>query len=80
MPRPEYISEADRREAWNNLQAFCKVFDKIEARHKARLSGNPPGASSSRTSPTHRTGKNISKPVRKTRSKQANFLRETKKD
>ena len=72
MPRPEYISEADKREAWNNLQAFCKVFDKIETRHKARLSGNPPGAAPSHTSHTHITGTHT-KPVRKARSKQADF-------
>ena len=37
MERPEYISEADKREAWNNLIAFSKAFDKVEAMQKARL-------------------------------------------
>ena len=70
------LTEADRRECIANLRAFMEASKFAES----RISGNPPGAAPSRTSPTHRTGKNISKPVRKTRSKQANFLRETKKD
>ena len=37
MERPEYISEADKREAQNNLIAFSKAFDKVEAMQKARM-------------------------------------------
>ena len=70
--RPEYISEADKREAWNNLIAFSKAFDEVEARHKARLSGTPPGASSShKTSNYTQTGK--TNPVLKPQSGQDTF-------
>lgn len=36
MAFPKYISEADKREAWSNLQAFCRAFDEVEKRHKQR--------------------------------------------
>ena len=64
------LTEADRRECIANLRAFMEA-DRFA---QSRLSGNPPGAAPSRTSPTNRTGTHTTKPVRKTRSKQADFL------
>jgi len=63
------LTEADRRECIANLRAFMEASKFAES----RISGNPPGAAPTHTSPTDRTGTHTTKPVRKTRSKQADF-------
>lgn len=64
------LTEADRRECIANLRAFMEASKFAES----HISGNPPGAAPTHTSPTNRTGTHTTKPARKTRSKQADFL------